>query len=296
MDMELEADLGIDSIKRVQILGTLQEALPDLPRLAPEELAELRTLRQITDMMNAGQAVTESAPPAALSQSAVRIRPLPEPDTQDYTLPAGYVCLLTDDGTDLTGALAAQFMALHWPVMLLQFPRELVTSTATLPTGLPAITLEDMSEETLAVALQTIQQEHGPVGAFLHLHPPNSTTTASEQIVRHIFLLSNQLHQPLTEAAHQGQSWFFTVTHIDGAFGMEVAAGIDPVQGGLSGLVKSLNLEWEHVFCRALDINLDSAQAVNAIVAELFDPNWLLTEVAYSSQGRRTRIGESLTG
>jgi hypothetical protein len=35
---------------------------------------------------------------------------------------------------------------------------------------------------------------------------------------------------------------------------------------------------------------------VNAIVAELFDPNWLLTEVAYSSQGRRTRIGESLTG
>ncbi len=31
MDMDLEADLGIDSIKRVEILGALQEKLPDSP-------------------------------------------------------------------------------------------------------------------------------------------------------------------------------------------------------------------------------------------------------------------------
>ncbi|MCP4753314.1 MAG: acyltransferase domain-containing protein, partial [Proteobacteria bacterium] len=52
LDMDMEADLGIDSIKRVEILNGIQEKLPDLPPLNPEELAELRTLAQIVDYMS----------------------------------------------------------------------------------------------------------------------------------------------------------------------------------------------------------------------------------------------------
>ena len=44
LEMDMEADLGIDSIKRVEILGAVQETIPDLPELNPEDLAELRTL------------------------------------------------------------------------------------------------------------------------------------------------------------------------------------------------------------------------------------------------------------
>jgi acyl carrier protein len=47
LDMDMEADLGIDSIKRVEILGALEEARPDLPTLPSEALAEIRTLEQI---------------------------------------------------------------------------------------------------------------------------------------------------------------------------------------------------------------------------------------------------------
>ncbi len=47
--MDMESDLGIDSIKRVEILGAMQTLYPDLPKLKPEELAELRTLSQIID-------------------------------------------------------------------------------------------------------------------------------------------------------------------------------------------------------------------------------------------------------
>ena len=49
LDMDMEADLGIDSIKRVEILGALQEQYPDMPEVAPDELAELRTLAQVLD-------------------------------------------------------------------------------------------------------------------------------------------------------------------------------------------------------------------------------------------------------
>jgi acyl carrier protein len=47
LDMDMEADLGIDSIKRVEILGALQDQAPDLPEIDSEALAELRTLDQI---------------------------------------------------------------------------------------------------------------------------------------------------------------------------------------------------------------------------------------------------------
>ena len=51
--MDMESDLGIDSIKRVEILGAMQSLYPDLPKLKPEELAELRTLGQIVEHIGA---------------------------------------------------------------------------------------------------------------------------------------------------------------------------------------------------------------------------------------------------
>ena len=64
LGMDMEADLGIDSIKRVEILNGLQEEVPELPPLNPEELAELRTLEQIIDNMSGlieGDSVVEAA-------------------------------------------------------------------------------------------------------------------------------------------------------------------------------------------------------------------------------------------
>ncbi len=59
LDMDMEADLGIDSIKRVEILGSLQDQHPELPEVDSEALAELRTLAQIVDYMKEGIADTE---------------------------------------------------------------------------------------------------------------------------------------------------------------------------------------------------------------------------------------------
>jgi acyl carrier protein len=60
--MDLEADLGIDSIKRVEILGAMQEKFAQLPPMKPEELAELRTLEQIVQYL--GQQQGTAVPPA----------------------------------------------------------------------------------------------------------------------------------------------------------------------------------------------------------------------------------------
>jgi acyl carrier protein len=51
LDMDMEADLGIDSIKRVEILGALQEMFPEMARPNPESIGEVRTLAQIAEFM-----------------------------------------------------------------------------------------------------------------------------------------------------------------------------------------------------------------------------------------------------
>ena len=47
LGMGLDADLGIDSIKRVEILSSLSERLPDAPQIEPDQVADLATLEQV---------------------------------------------------------------------------------------------------------------------------------------------------------------------------------------------------------------------------------------------------------
>jgi len=52
LGMDIEADLGIDSIKRVEIMWSLQEQLPHLPQVSGSEMSELRTLKEIIDHLS----------------------------------------------------------------------------------------------------------------------------------------------------------------------------------------------------------------------------------------------------
>lgn len=70
LEMEMEADLGIDSIKRVEILGALQEHYPNSPQPNLEDLAELRTLAQIAMYMvqlSSRSLITEAEPVLEIS-------------------------------------------------------------------------------------------------------------------------------------------------------------------------------------------------------------------------------------
>lgn len=66
--LDLEADLGIDSIKRVEIIGSFRERVSDVADADLERLATLRTLEQIVDAL-AGRAVPGANGPVAVPAS-----------------------------------------------------------------------------------------------------------------------------------------------------------------------------------------------------------------------------------
>ncbi|MFK7936936.1 MAG: beta-ketoacyl synthase N-terminal-like domain-containing protein, partial [Saprospiraceae bacterium] len=72
LEMDMEADLGIDSIKRVEIFGAMTEDYPEVSGINPSELAELRTLQQIVDYI-AGNASSSAATVAAPNVTATTV-------------------------------------------------------------------------------------------------------------------------------------------------------------------------------------------------------------------------------
>jgi acyl carrier protein len=316
--MDMESDLGIDSIKRVEILGAMQTHYPELPKLKPEELAELRTLAQIIEHMGGKLgaplmtapvvAISEPAPEIAptvpdaprVTRSAVRLKALPFPDMLEANLPAGFIALLTNDGTPATTKLASALSERGWPVVVMNFPQALVNALNTMPKNIPQVTLPDLGEANLTQMLKAIETQYGRIGAFIHLNPQTASGADSpfveseKAIVKEVFLMAKHMKESLTAAANAGRSYFVTVAHLDGEFGLG-GGSFGAISGGLFGLTKTLSREWQAVYCRALDLvpHLDADRAVQYILAELQDPNRLLTEVAYGLRGRTTLVGEN---
>ncbi len=61
LDMGLDADLGIDSIKRVEILSALQHQLPGAPEIGSEHSGQIQNLRQIVDFLSVSVMTPSSA-------------------------------------------------------------------------------------------------------------------------------------------------------------------------------------------------------------------------------------------
>ena len=106
VDMDLEADLGIDSIKKVEILSAIREQVGEMPGVDLKAFASLRTLRAIAEKT--------CAPVAAVAEPAMVEVPLSRLIPRAVVTPPSGLTMLgladapvavTDDGTGVAPAL-----------------------------------------------------------------------------------------------------------------------------------------------------------------------------------------------
>lgn len=239
-----------------------------------------------------------------VQRGVVHLKPLPLPDQLEFSLPSGHSCLVMDDGSGLSAQLADRLQAEGWPVALLRLPETAVNDLPNTPAQRNVIQLEDFSEQNLVKSLDEAARRYGPVAVFIHIQPACDEcsgdgvhfTVRGKDILQTVFLAAKHLKRPLNQAGLLGRAAFMSVVRMDGEFGLGSGSDFDPLNGGTFGLVKSLNLEWESVFCRVLDLHpqIGAAEAVGIVLNELRDPNRTLVEVGYSEQGRATLALERL--
>ncbi len=268
LEMGMDSDLGIDSIKRVEILSALQERLPASPVIGPEHLGSLHTLGEIARHLGEGtpaaahiQPSTAPAPetqPSATAQVALSrstITPFALGETgETITLPEDGIIWVTDDGSHVSGGLCSNLSADDLNVRLIKIDGD----------------LEDLPEDNIA-GLVIIAPAAGSDDNFL------------EQA----FLLLKKAGPSLRRNAEAGGAFFCTVSRLDGAFGCRPGTVIlDPLSGGLAGLAKTAAHEWPQVACKAIDLGEfpDSTATACAIAGELFTSDQ--PEVGLTPSGR----------
>ncbi|MFJ4485418.1 SDR family NAD(P)-dependent oxidoreductase [Streptomyces longwoodensis] len=290
LGMDVEADLGIDSIKRVEIMGVLQEQFPSPTPVGPEQLAELRTLADIADFVTgltgtptttpAGAAptatATSSAPadvpttpaPSPIGRGHAGLVELPLPDRLVDAYPQGATALVVDDGSEVAGATAARLTATGWQVRALRLPgvSQRVEGATDLPlTGWGATELssrlEQLGDEKVHLAVVFAAADGLPWAEGIRR-------------LAHTLLVAKHLVAPLTSAARAGhRAAFVTVTRLDGSFGLTGVAEDAAPAGGVGGLVKTLAVEAPELFCRAVDLapGLGADEAAELVLQEAQD-------------------------
>ncbi len=311
LEMNMEADLGIDSIKRVEIFGAMQEKYPSITGVDPKEMAELQTLAEVAGYVKSktGES-TETAPKVEtvasieadqkVKRSEVKLKYLPIPDFMEIVFPEDYVSLLVNDGSALTTNVAELLLKKGKKVVVLTLPENLVARESTLPDKAKNIVLESTSDESIKSALDGIKN----IGSFIHLHPHFEIADGDfsqffereKAIIKTVFLIAKHLKQPLDKSGKISRACFMTVCHLDGEFGLGNNAKSSPICGGLFGLTKTLNLEWQKVFCRAIDLHpeLSLKESAEYILSEMHDPDSKILEVGYTKKGRQTLVAEKV--
>ena len=250
LSMDIEADLGIDSIKRVEILSAMEERMPHLPQVSPDMVGTLKTLGQISDYLagsnpttdlnaqattpdaetKAASAVPEAQP--AITRQIIDVVVSPKTQGRPLKIASDRTIVVVDDGGPLTMALADDLNA----------------------RGLP----------TRIVSMEAIPDSGAFSGAAGLILLPGTTA-------ENAFLSAHRAGPELMEAAEGGDAVLAAITTMDGAFGFTGYAISHPQQGALPGLVKTAGLEWAQVICRAIDLSPDLATAVTDAVQAVND-------------------------
>ncbi|SKA07052.1 polyketide-type polyunsaturated fatty acid synthase PfaA [Trichlorobacter thiogenes] len=256
LTMSMDADLGIDSIKRVEILSCLQERLPTAPVIGPDQLGVLNTLGQIANYLSAG---TAPAAPAAPAPSATPVQPAAAAAPSQTVLNRSRIV-----ATPVAGGSDTISLAQNGVIVVTDdgssFSAELCSCLTSQGHGVILTKVLDILE------LLPMDQ----VAGLVLIAPADGTDDA---FLKNGFQLLKQMAPGLKRASREGGALFATVSRLDGTFGCaEGSQLIDPLSGGLAGMSKTARHEWPEVACKAIDLGgfPDQAGAAQAVASELF--------------------------
>ncbi len=260
LELDIEADLGIDSIKRVEILSKLRDEFPALKErtrsgAAMDTLARARTLASVVE-----HAAGHSAP--AVMRSLIQAVPAPISAAPIGLAPGGRV-IVTDDGQGIAEALKQRLEQEGIGVDEL---------------GSEQGGLDWTSPSAVEDAVRRIRAR-GPIAGVIHASPLASCaavdfawTERIDRDVKGLFLLAKAVRGDLEHASTQGGSVFLAAVAGSNRLEWSPQSIGAPGQGAVAGLVKTLAREWPGVRARVIDfhgVKEPSATAID-LVEELF--------------------------
>lgn len=285
LGMDLEADLGVDSIKRVEILSAVMERAPGLPEVNTAKMASMRTLAEIVAYLakegglgangTSEHHKANGKPNGKASESNGAVEGVPRPLVESPGVTtlgrqalravvspalglatAGVLdgrVIITDDGQGVAFALAERLRNRGAQVQVC------------LATAVP-------SDANVLIALDGLRGFSSPAGA--------------DAINRESFIAARSV----AAAFEKNGGTFITVQDTGGDFGL--SGSHRAWVAGISALARTAAIEWPQATVRALDVERDertAEQIADAIANELMAGGPEL-EIGLRADGTRVRL------
>jgi acyl transferase domain-containing protein/NAD(P)-dependent dehydrogenase (short-subunit alcohol dehydrogenase family) len=266
MDMDIEADLGIDSIKRVEILSMVEEKMPNLPPVSPEIMGTLKTLGQVADYLSSGGAAKTSPTQDALNVGEADMAAETIGDREASPITVGRQVVSVVKKAAIPGKRIS--LPRHRTVYISEDRDGLAQALAK--------AFADAGVDATAVSWEMLKEKPLPSQASGLILISDGRCDQGEDLLKDAFFTAQRIAQDLSASAGAGNAVFATISRIDGAFGFHGKDMADPMQGGLAGLVKTAAIEWPGVTCRAFDVSPeypDVESISRSLVGELISPD-----------------------
>jgi NAD(P)-dependent dehydrogenase (short-subunit alcohol dehydrogenase family) len=277
-DLDLEADLGIDTIKQAQVMARLRDQF-GLPREQGIGVKDFPTIRHIleyvekrhggvsasppstdaaTGTVSGGAEPDSQASPAASAASTLRPPKMPpgicrmavrwatheiDHESANATLGAGWTIVITDDGRGVAEALSRRLSGAGARVEILRHDQDLAPVRARL----------------------------GRVRALVLLHPLATDPSVAaldadgwREVLQRKVIASFQAIKTLRAELEIAVG----VTAMSGPYGWRGQL-VDPAGAGVAGLLKSLRHEGDELLVKAVDVEPPATAAEADYVAEL---------------------------
>ncbi len=297
MEIDLEAELGIDSIKRVEILEELRSWLASVgiegSEEMMEELSRQKTLRGILEHLPLPPSTgTEAHAPTRqdepITPSPGASPPHPRDDTsprnpeetarryrfrsvplsangQPNRLPLPGVLIVTEDELGVAEVLCGKLPEHGQRFVRLRAGRE------TRKVGPGRYEVDFGSHDAIGRVVDEVRRAEGPIGGIVHLLPlcPAEDLTGMKnggwrdrirREVKALFHLVRVAGADLLGTGGDRAPGVLAATSMGGAFagsGSRPPPAYFPGQAGIQGLLKTLHREWPGVSTRVIDFPLD---------------------------------------
>jgi len=272
-DVELEAGLGIDSIKRVEIFSAVQQQLPGLPQVTAEHMGTLRTLRQIVDFLANKPEPDQSAAEASEASTSQPVSEATAPavhrlDVHEVVAPLA--------GVPMPGLMGCLRLAVKDDG----------------PEGIAATLVEELSRMGLPAYLATTPVSDG--SALILTAGFGANTSGSEGAAKS----STEMHLEALkwlQALQAGSSAppvLVVVENCGGDFNLSGRVAQGAWAGGVGAMARTAAIEWEKSSVKIVDVERagrETSEAAAAVVQELM-MGGNLKEVGLHADGRRTTL------
>ena len=249
LSMALEADLGVDSIKRVEILSAVQERIPALPDVETATMATLVTLREIIDYLNTliAPAAPNGSPPTHAPPPAIP-NGTPVGDRVPFELAGAAIA------RHAVRAVAAPASGMGMAGLHNAANVEIVATRDSVDDALAAIL------RTHGIASTIVTEPSADAEAVIHLGGLRRTATREDALAVNRVVFADAQRVAAKFAEHGGV--FITVQDTGGTFGLLTDPGPRAWAGGIAALTKTAAQEWPKAQVKAIDIAVDQQSPI----------------------------------